>query len=328
MPMLKKSIVIAICCFCAAVGNPPAGSDALVPPAPEPPPPPSAAELADEALAHSLRSHALALRFSPDSKELITAGAITKNEKPLDKRLRVWSVHTGKEIWRLPAEPCSPEGFWLSPLKDAVGKTLLMPDFKTMYTSVWSLRGFHKINIHSFHFGRDLKISNGYMGSIELSPDRKLLAVGTTCHVFFLDAKTHKILRTYVNGGQATKVFWGPHSKTLLCTWRPNEGKPQAMDVATAKQIHYPRWFYRIRGSDAFAFSPDGNYLAKAKNHTIEIWTTPTKDDAGKKLNTFTTSIDIVRVLQFSPDGKTLAVGGSSKTKVPVQFINLSQVRK
>jgi len=332
--MLKKSILIAICCFClflASVSSTKAANNidlVPVPTVPVPTPPASAGAGADEALARSFHSHALALRFSPNSKELITAGATTKDEKPLDKRLRVWNVHTGKEIWRLPAEPCSPEGFWLSALKAAVGKTLLMPDFKTMCTTVWNLPGFHKINIHSFHFEKDIKIPNGYMGSIKLSPDRKLLAVGTTCHVFILDAKTHKILRTYENGGQSTKVFWGPHSKTLLCIWNANDGKPQAVEAATAKQIHYPRWVYRVLGSDAFAFSPEGNFLAKAKDHTVEIWETPTATSAGKKLNTFTTKIDLVRVMQFSPDGKTLAVGGSSKTEVPVQFITVAHIRK
>lgn len=329
--MLKKLIVFTLCCIGFSGSKLLAGANTTdVPPSPTPPPPPSSAELVESTLAKSSRSHAFALRFSPDSQELITVGATTQNGKPIDKRLRVWSVRTGKEIWRLPAEPCSPTSFdgWWNLKYVAVGKDIVMPDFKTMYTNTSSLYGFHKIDIHSFHFGKDLKIPRGSWATIKLSPDRKLLAVGAVNDTYILDAQTLKIIHTYKHGGWGTNVFWGPDSTTLLCTWTPNFGKPQAVDVSTAKQIHYPRWVYRVLGSDAFAFSPDGNFLAKAKDHTVEIWETPTATSAGNMLNTFTTKIDLVRVLQFSPDGKTLAVGGSSKTEVAVQFFKLSQVRK
>ncbi|MEO6907453.1 MAG: hypothetical protein ABI210_06145, partial [Abditibacteriaceae bacterium] len=232
-------------------------------------------------------------------------------------------------IWRLPAKPkisfflpSTPWNLWS--LKDAVGTTLLMPDFQTMYTP--GDGGYNQIDIHSAHIVGHLDADHN-RSSIKLSPNGKLLAIGATGNAYIVDVKTHKMLQDFGNEGQGTKVFWGPHSKTLLCSWGGWYG-PQAFDLATGKQIHYPRWVYRVWGSDAFVFSLTGNYLATATGHTVEIWETPTETSAGKKLNTFTTSIDIVSVLQFSPDGKTLAVGGSSKTKVPVQFFTLSQVRK
>jgi hypothetical protein len=294
----------------------------------------------DEDIAQSFHSHAFAIRFSADSNKLITAGIITKATTidgwtqvlniATDKRLRVWDVATGKEICRLPAKPkflpfSGVNASWeLWSMKDATGNTLIMPDFKTMYTS--GDGGYNIFGIHSFHIVGHLNIDHN-RSSIKLSPNGKLLAVGATRNAYVFDVKTHKMLRDFGNEGQGTQVFWGPHSKTLLCTWGGWYG-PQAFDLETNKQIYYPRWVYRVWGSDAFAFSPDGSYLAKATGSTIEIWETPTAASAGKKLNTFATSIDIVRVLQFSPDGKTLAVGGSSKTQVPVQFLRLSQVRK
>lgn len=299
---------------------------------------PAKSEKQEDVLVRSWHSHVFAMRFSSDNKKLITTGIITKTEKsgypnqPLvsvtdDKRLRVWNVATGKEFGRLPTKPKieyypSPWDWWS--LKYAVGTTLIMPDFKTMYTP--GDGGYNIFDIHSFRIVGSLRAEHN-RSSIQLSPNGKLLAVGATRNAYIFDVKTHKMLHDFGNEGQGTKVFWGPHSKTLLCSWGGWYG-PQAFDLETNKQIHYPRWVYRVWGSDAFAFSPDGNFLAKAKDHTVEIWETPTATSAGKKLNTFTTKIDLVRVMQFSPDGKTLAVGGSSKTEVPVQFLTLSQTRK
>ena len=142
-----------------------------------------------------------------------------------------------------------------------------------------------------------------------------------TCAVEFRDAKTYKIMRTFGHGGQGTEVHFGPDSSTVMCKWGGGM-KAQAVDVATGKQIHYPRWFYRVEKSDAYAFSPDGNTLALARGKVVEIWTTP-REDAGKKLQTFVTRLNRVRVLQFAPDGKTLAVGGESSTTTPLQFFKL-----
>jgi len=314
---IAKFLVPAICMGVAVFGCRSARVNATdealsTPPAPPPDTPPSAAEIAQETFFKSLHSHVNVMRFSSDSKKMITAGAITREGRGIDKKLRVWDVREARDIWRLPTAPAVPE------------YTEIMPDFKTIFT--WGNDGYNQIDIHSFHFGDKIEVRNGNKTYIGLSPNEKLFAVGATRHVYFIDAKTLKTIRVYEHGGQGTNVFWGPQSKTLVMeAWG---GKPQAIDVATAKQIHYPRWFYRVRGSDAFAFSPDGNFIAKAKDHTVEIWETPTATSAGKKLNTFTTKIDLVRVMQFSPDGKTLAVGGSSKTETPVQFITLSQMRK
>jgi WD40 repeat protein len=259
------------------------------------------------------------MSFSEDGKRAITYGAATIDGEPVgnsrqyderlwNKQLQVWNVATGKEVWHHSALPYSTYSVFVK------------PDFKTMYVSYG---GFDVRDIHSLRVIKHLNISHS---SIRLSPDKKLFAVGGSNNVQFMDAKSQTIIRTYWNAGYATQVFWGPDSKTLLVkAWG---SKPQAIDVATAKQIRYPRWFYRVRGSDAFAFSASGDFLAKAKGQRIEIWTTPTESDAGRMLNAFATTVDRVNIMQFSPDGKTLAVGGSSKTEVPVQFLTLSQTRK
>ncbi|MEO6908768.1 MAG: hypothetical protein ABI210_12855, partial [Abditibacteriaceae bacterium] len=99
-------------------------------------------------------SHAFSLRFSADSKKLITIGPIAKGDDEYfptitDKRLRVWDATSGNEIWRLPAQPYTPtrlDNYW------GRNTSIVMPDFKTMYTSQWNVDGFTEVEIHSFHW--------------------------------------------------------------------------------------------------------------------------------------------------------------------------------
>jgi hypothetical protein len=99
-----------------------------------------------------------------------------------------------------------------------------------------------------------------------------VLAIGAARSVEFRDARTYQLLRTYGHGAYNTRVEFGPDSNTVMCFF--NGSRPQAIEVATAKQVRYPRWFYRVRDADAFAFSPDGSRLAIAKGRNIEVWTT------------------------------------------------------
>ena len=273
-----------------------------------------------------MHSVAVALRFSPDNQRLISAGAVSESGvmrdvlnryyfyEHGDKRLRVWNVQSGQQVWRLPSSPISSN--WGS----NGGSVLLMPDFKTMLTT-WGAWEVKPVEIHSFHFDKYIQVNNGNIGSLALSPDGKILVIGMTCAVEFRDVPTFKVIRTYRHNGQGTNLQFGPDSSTVIASWGSGRSN-QAVNVATAKQIRYPRWFYRVRNSDAYAFAPDGNTLAMARDKNIEIWTTP-RDYAGKKLRTFTTRLSKVSVLQFSPNGKILAAVGESSTTTPVPFFKL-----
>ena len=276
---------------------------------------------AEENPAMAFRSRATALRFSRDGRRLISAGAIiNKKGEPVDKRLRVWDVRSGREIHRLPAQPILA---WSAVTwEPKVGRTLLLPDFKTMLTT-WGAWEVKPVAIHSFHFHPYIDVSNGLITSLALSPDEKILAIGVTRAVEFRDARTYRLLHTYQHGGQGTMVQFGPDSRTLACSWVYSGSKPQTLDVATARQIPHPYWFYRVRDADAFAFSHDGRHLAKAKGQIIEIWGTPTPKGIDRKLGTLSTSLLSVNTLQFSPDGSTLAVGGISRAMRPVEFFRL-----
>ena len=271
------------------------------------------------------RSRAMAIRFSRDGKELISAGAITGSKyETIDKRLRVWNVKSGLEVWRLPAEPISPDRYSLAG-KEWIGNTLLMPDFDLMLTT-WGSYEVKIVHIHSFHFEEPLEINTGVITALELSPDEKIVAIGTRDFVQFRDAKTLRLLRTYASATGGDKIHFGPNSQTILV------GYKDEINVQSAYWMGEPVWLPRVQDADAYAFSPDGKRLARAKGQTIEIWTTATRDpnyvkpdDMGRKLKTLKTVLPVVWRLQFSPDGKTLAVGGLSKSLVPVEFLAMPQ---
>ena len=270
-------------------------------------------------------SRTMAMRFSHDGQRLVSAGFITdKKDQPIDKRLRVWDVKSGREIHRLPAKSISPNRFNYGG-DERGSNTLIMPNFDLMLTT-WGSYDVKTVQIHSARFGETLAIRSGVITDLELSPDEKTVAIATRDFVQFRDARTLKLLRTYASATGANEIHFGPDSSTILVD------SLDGVDVQGAYWIGEPVWLPRIKNADAYAFSPDGKRVARTKGQTIEIWTTPTRDpnyvkpdDMGHKLKTLKTVLPVVWRLQFSPDGKTLAAGGLSKTLTPVEFFALSK---
>ncbi len=58
------------------------------------------------------------------------------------------------------------------------------------------------------------------------------------------------------------------------------------------------------------AFSPDGSIFANIGRDGVQLWDAAT----GERLNIFKEPNSVVNSLSFSPDGKTLAGGGSDTT--------------
>jgi hypothetical protein len=113
-----------------------------------------------------IHSVASALRFSPDGRFLISAGAISRGDigrywaetdLPMDKRLRVWDVAHTREIQRLPAQPIG--GFLHN------STTLLLPDFATMLTT-WGAWEVKPIDVRTFRFKKFIEVRNGSIGSL------------------------------------------------------------------------------------------------------------------------------------------------------------------
>lgn len=280
------------------------------------------------AMPQPFRSIAYELRFSPDGKYLLVAGRIRKGvlERPedtelyalteqfalYDERLRLFDVVKRKEIERLKAKPIF--GQW-----NGVHMQLT-PDFKTLITS-WGARNMKVIEIRKRKPDQSIEFHNGYLGEMKVSPDGKILVLGMTGEVQIRDAKTFHLLRTYEHGGQGTSVDFGRSSHTIRCSW-PGM-RSHYVDTRTAKQVRVP---YATREFDV-TFSADGKYFAEIMgNDQVLVWQHGAKQNI--KIGTVRSSLAGITSVQFSPDNKTLAVGGASSTDPPVQFYKLADIRK
>ncbi len=288
---------------------------------------------------HEARSEIEQIIFSHDSERVLEVrkrveGNVGRyqsrefvyNFKPRFRRSVVWDLKLKREITRLADEPLVERDYPLQPLP--------LPDYAARLKrwGPWQVDPM-RVDVRSLQFQ---KYSGDYLWEIDswdFSPDGKLLAFGRPCMVDVWDSHGQRRLSVYKHAGYWPAVMFGPDSKTVVCFFGSN--KPHAIDARTGKPVRYPRWVYRVfnkRGESLvparFAFSPNGKLLAKAKEdeRSIEIWTTPVRD-AGRKLRTIRTSLLGIELLQFSPNGKTLAVGGVSASEIPVQFFDLSAIK-
>ncbi len=259
------------------------------------------------------------LRFSRDGSKLLSATQI--NQEPTDinwtrgmkadNRLRVYNPVTGRQTWILPARPIR----W--------GPVELMPDFKTALTS-WGAQEVKTLDIHRYMVTDIFDPRIYYINDIELSPDGKILLVGGSNIFKLFDAKTRRVLHIYGHGAFGSYVQFGPAGRTVILI-PGRSGQRQVVDVATGKQVHGGGWVALATGSRSFAFSRDGKLMARAMGTRVELWKTPLPK-GGRKLQEWDTKFTRVSKIAFSPDNRTLAVGGYSNDRVPVQFLKVKKL--
>lgn len=249
-----------------------------------------------------------AVSFSSDGKMLFDGGSNAaleiRNSKTLDL---AFSVSTA--------------------LYSVAGSVAFSADSRTLAEASYELGGCVNLwNAQTGQFEATLSSTANRLRSVAISPDNKTLAdcgsvIASTVGVIELwDFTAHKFLaslptsatalqsvrfsqdgRFIADGGSVSNngwvELWNVKAKTLVRTF-----PTQATSVRTV------------------AFSPDGSILAvggTAENISttltysgvVELWNAST----GKLLASFATSVNQVSELSFSPDGKLLAVAGTSE---------------
>src|SRR5690606_30957827 len=114
-----------------------------------------------------------------------------------------------------------------------------------------------------------------------------------------------RLLHTYRHGAQATQVRFSQNPRILKCLW--SESKPHYVDVATGLKIPESRAAAHFKDVSL----PSGTPVVEfGVNNQIELWIL--NKNVKRKIKTWQCDLVRIQTHKFSPDGRTLAVGGMS----------------
>lgn len=235
------------------------------------------------------------IAFSPDGKTLATGSS--------DRTARLWEAETGKPI----GLPLSHES--------GVRELAFSTDGKMLATAsggsakLWDAANGQLLAAPLYH--------QDHINAVSLSSDGKsLLTAGWDGQVRVWDARPQKqAVRMLQCDGIVQAVAYSPDGKTVAAGGFGGGGTARIWDVATGVQIgksmHHNRMIWSL------AFSPDGTrLLTGADDGFAKIWDTATGLLAVKPLRH---AEPIVSAVAFSPNGKTVLIGGSDRDAVNCQ---------
>ena len=153
--------------------------------------------------------------------------------------------------------------------------------------------------------------------SVAFSPNGKLLASGALDNTAKLwDVATKQNIATLSHTDAVDSVAFSPNGELLASgSW---DNTVKLWDVATKQNIAT----LANAGTGNFLFSPDGTTLAAVTRYSIELWDVATKQNIAPLPLAYVYA-ERISFLAFSPDGASLAAGGSKGT---VGVWNLSEL--
>ncbi|MEH2069954.1 MAG: serine/threonine-protein kinase [Nostoc sp.] len=233
------------------------------------------------------------IAFSPDSKTLASGSA--------DKTIKLWNLATGKLIRTLQGHT------------DGVTSVSFSPDGKILASG--SASKDTKIRLWNLETGKLIRTLEGHANGVQavvFSPDGKTLASGSWDKTIKLwNLGTGKLIRTLKgNGGAILSVAFAPDGKTLASG--SNDKTIKLWNVETGKLMHTLKGHNDKINSVAFLPSTPLNNItlvSGSSDKTIKLWNPVT----GEKIRTLETGSGYIYAVAISPDGQTIAGGGSGE---------------
>jgi WD40 repeat protein len=239
------------------------------------------------------------LKFSPNAKSLL---AMTSDYTALGEEPKLIDAETGKVqiVFKTRAR--------------GVFCSAFSPDGKTLALGMGSGPGNYSLQTWDIATGQmiqDIQNSNkDYVSSLAFSPNGKMVAAGGSDFVILADLASGKEIGRIkpdtpnTNFGRGRVFVFTPDSKTVIADM--GGGKVHIWDVSTAKT----RFTIEAGSAESAALTPDGKTLALGLEgyDVVRLWDLETGKELFTELVGHEHAIDR---LAFSPDGKTLASGGS-----------------
>ncbi|MDZ8183634.1 MAG: serine/threonine-protein kinase [Nostoc sp. ChiSLP02] len=238
------------------------------------------------------------IAFSPDSKILASGSA--------DKTIKLWNVETGKLIRTLQGHT------------DGVTSVAFSPNNKILASG--SASKDTKIKLWNLETGKLIRTLEGHTNgvqSVAFSPDGKTLASGSWDKTIKLwNLETGKLTRTLNGkGGSILSVAFAPDGKTLASG--SNDKTIKLWNLETGKLMHTLKGHNDKINSVTFLPSTSLNnviLVSGSSDKTIKLWNPVT----GEKIRTLQTGSGYIYAVAISPDGHTIAGGGSGENLLKI----------
>jgi WD40 repeat protein len=281
--------------------------------------------------------------FTPNSKSLVYCGVAFSNMIGVTGLVETVNLSTSASVMSVNT---SPNGS-----AEAVAAS---PDGKTLAVATWSydffgnfLQSLQLVSAATGKTTRTLTTGASYgISALVFSADGKKLAVfgyndtDTIVEVWSISSSSAKLTKTITStaANSAYEVVFSPDGSLVADVGLNVDQNGNSIPVIEVWNASTGKASVKLKtisnyGLFAVAFSPDGKTLVaggatvnsklQTLNSTLEMWTVAT----GKSVKAPATNIgSSINALAYSPDGKTLAVGGTNSGGV-VEFWTVSTLK-